>query len=66
MGSGPIHFVAPSGDMSAEDRMQHIAIQATAVMLQPWFEEEAPTPEKAGAMIDAVIRALRGKEPVKY
>jgi len=28
--------------MSAEDRMQDVAIQATEVVLQPWFEEEEP------------------------
>ena len=31
-------FVAPSGEVNADDRLQHVAIQATAGMLQGWFE----------------------------
>jgi len=35
-----------------------MAIQATAVMLQSWFEDESPTPEKAKQMVSAVMEAL--------
>ena len=44
-------FVAPVGEMSADDRLQHIAIQATAVMLQGWFEDEQPSVEEAKATV---------------
>jgi hypothetical protein len=58
-----IQFVAPPGDASAGERLQHIAIQATAVMLQSWFEDEEPSPEKAGAMVSAVMDALLKPRP---
>jgi hypothetical protein len=53
-----IQFVAPPGDASSSERLHHIAIQATAVMLQSWFEDEEPTPEKAKQMVSAVMEAL--------
>jgi hypothetical protein len=61
-----IQFVAPPVDASAAERLHHIAIQATAVMLQTWFEDEEPSPEKAKAMVSAVMDALmkpRSEEP---
>jgi hypothetical protein len=56
--SANAQFVAPSGEISANDRLQHIAIQATAVMLQGWFEDEEPSVEEAKAMVSAVMDAL--------
>ena len=49
-----IHFVTLSGDKTAREQLQCVAIQATAVMLQPWFEtEEAPSdPKKVTAMVE--------------
>ena len=41
MSSISVEFVVPQGEASAEHRLQHIAIQATAVMLQGWFEEKS-------------------------
>ena len=58
-----IQFIAPPGDASASDRLHHIAIQATAVMLQAWFEDEEPSPEKASAMVSAVMDALLRPRP---
>ena len=58
-----IQFVAPPGDASAAERLHHIAIQATAVMLQTWFEDEEPSPEKAKAMVSAVMDALMKPRP---
>lgn len=51
-------FVAPSGEISPQDRLQHIAIQATAVMLQGWFQDEEPSVEEARAMVSVVMDAL--------
>jgi hypothetical protein len=56
-------FVAPPADASAAERLHHIAIQATAVMLQTWFEDEEPSPEKAKAMVSAVMEALMKPRP---
>ncbi|MBO0766662.1 MAG: hypothetical protein J2P50_19010 [Hyphomicrobiaceae bacterium] len=53
-----IQFVAPPGEASANERLQHIAIQATAHMLQKWFEDEEPGPEQAREMVSAVMDAL--------
>jgi hypothetical protein len=53
-----IQFVAPAGGMAASERLQHIAIQATAMMLQGWFEDEEPNVEEAKAMVSAVMDAL--------
>lgn len=62
-----IQFVAPPpGEASPSERLHHIAIQATAVMLQSWFEDEEPSPDKARQMISAVMDALlrpRSDEP---
>src|SRR5262245_52203555 len=58
-----IQFVAPPGDASAGERLQHIAIQATAVMLQSWFEDEEPSPAQASAMVSAVMDALLRPRP---
>jgi hypothetical protein len=60
--SGDIHFVVPGGDVqvSANDRLYHIAIQATAVMLKDWFREEEPSPEKAQQMIESIMKGLLG------
>lgn len=58
-----IQFVALQGEASASERLQHIAIQATAVMLQKWFEDEEPTPEKAKQMVGAVMDALTRPNP---
>ena len=51
-------FVVPLSEVSANDRLQHIAIQATAVMLQGWFDEQEPDAEEAKAMVSAVMDAL--------
>jgi hypothetical protein len=57
--SGSIEFVAlPPGEASSAERLQHIAIQATAVMLQSWFKDEEPSPEEAREMVSAVMDAL--------
>jgi hypothetical protein len=53
-----IQFVAPPGEASSAERLHHVAIQATAAMLQSWFEDEGPTPEKAKQMVSAVMEAL--------
>jgi hypothetical protein len=53
-----IQFVAPAQDASASERLHYVAIQATAVMLQSWFEDEEPSPEEAKAMVSAVMGAL--------
>jgi hypothetical protein len=58
-----IQFVAPPGDASAAERLHHIAIQATAVMLQTWFEDEEPSPDKAREMVRAVMEALLTPRP---
>jgi len=58
-----IQFVAPAGEASSSERLHHIAIQATAVMLQSWFEDEGPTPEKAKQMVSAVMEALLRERP---
>ncbi len=60
-----IQFVAPPGEASASERLHHIAIQATAVMLQSWFEDEEPTPEKAKQMVSAVMDALLKERPAE-
>jgi hypothetical protein len=58
-GNSSIQFVAPPpGEATASERLHHIAIQATAVMLKTWFEDEEPTPEKAREMVSAVMGAL--------
>jgi hypothetical protein len=57
-------FVVPSGEVNADDRLQHVAIQATAVMLQGWFGEQDPEVEDASAMVSAVMDALlRRRQP---
>jgi hypothetical protein len=62
--SGSIEFVAlPPGEASSAERLHHIAIQATAVMLQSWFEDEEPSPDKARAMVSAVMDALLRAPP---
>ena len=60
--SGDMQFVVPGGDVqvSANDRLHHIAIQATAVMLKDWFEEEQPSPEEAQQMVESVMKGLLG------
>jgi hypothetical protein len=60
-----IQFVAPPAEASASERLHHIAIQATAVMLQSWFEDEEPTPEKAKQMVSAVMVALLKERPAE-
>jgi len=57
--SGSIEFVAlPPGEASSAERLHHIAIQATAVMLQTWFKDAEPDPEDAREMVNAVMAAL--------
>jgi hypothetical protein len=56
--SNTVQFVVPSGEASPSERLQHLAIQATAVMLQGWFEDEEPSPEEAKEMVNAVMEAL--------
>ncbi len=57
--SGSIEFVAlPPGEASSSERLHHIAIQATAVMLQSWFKDEEPDPEEASEMVSAVMGSL--------
>jgi len=46
------------GEAGSSERLQHIAIQATAAMLQGWFEDEEPSPEEAKQMVSAVMEAL--------
>jgi hypothetical protein len=62
MMSNTVQFVVlPSnevGEAGSRERLQHIAIQATAVMLQGWFEDEEPSPEEAKQMVSAVMDAL--------
>jgi hypothetical protein len=58
-----ILFAAAPGEASANERLQHIAIQATAVMLQKWFEDEEPGPEQAREMVSAVMDALLRARP---
>jgi hypothetical protein len=53
-----VEFVVPEGQVNTEERLQHIAIQATAVMLQGWFEEEEPSAQAAKEMVSAVMDAL--------
>jgi hypothetical protein len=57
-----MQFVVPGGDVqfSEIDRLHHIAIQATAVMLKDWFEEEQPSPEEAQQMVESVMKGLLG------
>jgi hypothetical protein len=59
-------FVAPSGEISPNDLLQHIAIQATAMMLQGWFESAKPTSEQAKTMVDAIMRALMIRQPMPF
>jgi hypothetical protein len=62
--SGSIEFVAlPPGEASASERLHHIAIQATAVMLQSWFKDEEPSPDEAREMVSAVMDALLEPRP---
>jgi hypothetical protein len=56
-------FVASPGEASSSERLHSMAIQATAVMLQSWFEDEEPTPEKANQMVSAVMEALLRSRP---
>jgi hypothetical protein len=57
--SGSIEFVAlPHGEASSAERLHHIAIQATAVMLQTWFKDAEPDQEDAREMVNAVMAAL--------
>lgn len=58
MSSTNVQFAAPAGEMSPGERLHHVAIQATAVMLQGWFEDEEPSPEEARLMVNAVMEAL--------
>jgi hypothetical protein len=58
-----VQFVVPTGEASASERLQHIAIQATAMMLQGWFEDEEPSPEEAKQMVSAVMEALLKTSP---
>ncbi len=60
-----IQFVAPPADAGSDERLQHIAIQAAAVMLQPWFEDTEPTPDKAAQMVGAVMDALLRQRPAE-
>jgi hypothetical protein len=62
--SGSIEFVAlPPGEASSAERLHHIAIQATAVMLQTWFKDAEPDPEEARDMVNAVMAALLKPRP---
>jgi hypothetical protein len=61
--SNTIQFVVPPGEVSPSERLQHIAIQAAAVMLQGWFEDEEPSPEEAREMVSAVMEALLKSRP---
>jgi hypothetical protein len=65
--SDTVQFVVPPGEAndeaSANDRLRHIAIQATAVMLRGWFEDEEPGPEEARQMVSAVMEALLKARP---
>jgi hypothetical protein len=67
MMSNTVQFVVlPSnevGEAGARERLQHIAIQATALMLQGWFEDEEPSPEEARQMVSAVMEALLKPRP---
>jgi hypothetical protein len=57
--SDNIEFVAlPPGEASSSERLHHIAVQATAVMLQSWFKDAEPDAEEARDMVNAVMTAL--------
>ena len=56
--SDGIEFVVPDGQISPEDRLRHIAIQAVSIMLRGWFEEEELSPEEAEKMVAAVMQGL--------
>jgi hypothetical protein len=58
MSNASVQFVVPSGEVGPSERLHHIAIQATAIMLQGWFEDEEPSPEEARQMVNAVMEAL--------
>jgi hypothetical protein len=58
MSNMSVQFVVPSGEVSPSERLQHVAMQSTAVMLQGWFEDEAPSAEQAAKMVNAVMDAL--------
>src|SRR5262245_31622118 len=58
-----VQFVVPAGEAGPAERLQHIAIQAAAVMLQGWFEDEEPSAEEAGQMVSAVMEALLRARP---
>lgn len=58
-----VQFVVPAGEVGPSERLQHIAIQATAAMLQGWFEDEEPSPEEAKQMVSAVMEALLKGRP---
>ncbi len=51
------------GEAGSSERLQHIAIQAAAVMLRGWFEDEEPSPEEAKQMVSAVMEALLTARP---
>jgi hypothetical protein len=61
--SNAVQFVVPSGETTPAERLQHIAIQAAAVMLQGWFEDEEPSVEEAKEMVRAVMDALLQAPP---
>lgn len=63
MSTVSVQFVVPSGEAGPGERLQHIAIQATAVMLQGWFEDEEPSAEEAKRMVTAVMEALLQARP---
>lgn len=58
--SDGVEFVVPSGEVSANDRLHHIAIQAAAMMLKGWFEEAEPSPDEAQQMVEAIMKGLLG------
>lgn len=59
-----IQFVAPAGSLSNREQLQHIAIQATAVMMQSWFaEEDVPEPRELTELVSAVMAGFLKSAP---
>lgn len=58
-----VHFVIPAGQ-TLNDPIHHIAIQAAAVIMKDWMEENEPSVDEAKAMAEALVSGLMGRKPV--